>query len=611
MQICCPLCGTEYTDNNKVCRNCGNSLTGDQPGITGRLSAETVLDDRYVVVRTIGQGGMGAVYLALDKRLENRAVAVKEMSTNAVGRGNLQAAVAAFKQEASILISLKHQALPTIYDFFSRSEERWYLVMDYIVGKTLKEVARERGKITEEEVLDWARQLCNILGYLHSRQPPVIFRDLKPANIMISPDGTIKLIDFGIARHFHPGATADTAAYGSIGFAPPEQYGQEQTNVKSDIYALGATLHFLLTGLDPDSNPFTFEPPGKLAKVSTQLEKAIMRAVEFKPENRPRSAAEMLALLPVSPRVSASTSGTLPVNQGHGLETLDTTKKWFKSVTMAAAGILILSVIWLGFTKSGMDWQGNGKTESQASIGQSKQSKTVRAPLNETDRKLAEAVNGDDLAGVQQALDDGANSNTISPFATEERTVLAEAARSGNGDIVEVLLARGAGVDFTDVNGSTPLIYASDNGQLETVKKLLAAGAKVNATNIKGWTPLIGASFRGHAETVRVLLEAGADVNNANNDGQTAIIMAPYNRHTEVIQLLLKDGANINMQDSDGDTALYHAALMGNYSAARELVESGAALELKNRQGKTPLMIAEKLSQENIVDLLIKAGAKQ
>ncbi|MGE5458827.1 MAG: WG repeat-containing protein, partial [Methanobacterium sp.] len=142
-----------------------------------------------------------------------------------------------------------------------------------------------------------ARQICDILGYLHMQNPPIIFRDLKPANIMLTPQGQIKLIDFGIARHFRHGITADTSAYGSSGFAAPEQYGENQTDPRSDIYALGATLHYLLTCIDPSKTPFTFDPPSQYAKVSPRLETIIMKALELRSENRPNDVREMLDLL--------------------------------------------------------------------------------------------------------------------------------------------------------------------------------------------------------------------------------------------------------------------------------------------------------------------------
>jgi|GEM_PF-2769546 len=289
----CPVCNKENTENNSFCSECGHSFSVGQ---TGQLNPDTLLGNRYIIVKTLGQGGMGAVYLAMDTSLDNTAVAIKEMSTQAVG-GDLQAAIGAFKKEASLLVSLHHPQLPQIFDSFSRGEDRWYLVMDYIEGQTLKEVADSRGFIPEEDVLNWARQLGEILEYLHKQNPPIIFHDLKPANIMLTPEGRIKLIDFGIARHFRLESSPDTSTYVSGSFAPPEQYGENQTDPRSDVYALGATLHYLLTGQDPAKNPFIFEPPSQTVKVSPRLEMAIMKALEINAENRPGSIREMLDLL--------------------------------------------------------------------------------------------------------------------------------------------------------------------------------------------------------------------------------------------------------------------------------------------------------------------------
>lgn len=248
---------------------------------------------------------MGAVYLALDSKSKNKQVAVKEMSTRTVN-GKLQGAIAAFEKEAALLSSLRHPQLPRIIDFFSLDEEHRYLVMDYIEGLTLKEIAENNGKLDEVDVLNWGRQLCEILDYLHKQNPPIIFRDLKPANIMLTPEGRIKLIDFGIARHFRPGGTADTSAHGTRGFAPPEQYGTDQSDPRSDIYALGATLHYLLTAQDPAQNHFTFEAPSQMVKVSPWLEEAVMKALEVRPGNRPGSMQEMLHLLSSETSVAAA-----------------------------------------------------------------------------------------------------------------------------------------------------------------------------------------------------------------------------------------------------------------------------------------------------------------
>lgn len=291
----CPKCNTANPDKSKFCSQCGHTFNYSQ---TGKLNTDTLLEGRYLIIKTLGQGGMGAVYLALDQRLNNSAVAIKEMSTSTVKAGNLQNAISAFKQEASMLIKLRHPALPRIMDFFPVGADRWYLVMDFIEGVSLQQVVEQTGPIPENEVLQWAKQIGEILSYLHEQNPPIIFRDLKPSNIMLTPNGAIKLIDFGIARHFNQAGSVDTTQYGSHGFSPPEQYGTGQTDPRADIYSLGATLHCLLSGRDPKNNVFNFTPLRQIATVSAQTETAVMRALEMNPDHRPRNIQQFMALLP-------------------------------------------------------------------------------------------------------------------------------------------------------------------------------------------------------------------------------------------------------------------------------------------------------------------------
>ena len=254
-----------------------------------------MLNRRYRVVAQVGKGGFGAVYKAEDIYFGNRHVAVKEMSQSNLNAQELAEATRAFKQETLLLSKLKHPNLPSIYDQFNDAG-RWYLVMDFIEGETL-ETALERAngnRLPPSQALNIAFQVCSVLDYLHTRQPPIIFRDLKPANIMLTPTAHIYLIDFGIARHFKPGQTKDTAALGSSGYAAPEQYGKAQTTPRADLYGLGATLHQMLTGDDPSQSPFHFAPlrqRGLHADAAVaQLEALIMQLVDMDVHKRPASA---------------------------------------------------------------------------------------------------------------------------------------------------------------------------------------------------------------------------------------------------------------------------------------------------------------------------------
>ena len=310
----CPSCGTSSPGISNFCAKCGHALQG----ATGRLDAETLLEGRYVIIGLLGRGGMGAVYKAIDLRLDKTLVAIKEMSTAALGPGKLEKALEAFKKEASMLIKLRHHSLPRVTDFFSAGDDRWYLVMDYIEGKTLETIIQRLGRVLEKELIDWALQMCDVLGYLHGQEPPVIFRDIKPSNIMLTLNDEVKLIDFGIARHFNPATSSDTTSFASIGFAPPEQFGEGQTDHRSDIYSLGVTLHYLLTGVDPAKNPFKFAPPDQLVSASKELSDLVMQMVETDPMARPQGVGVIKnRLLGIREKVqgSASTEVIEPISE--------------------------------------------------------------------------------------------------------------------------------------------------------------------------------------------------------------------------------------------------------------------------------------------------------
>ena len=264
----CDTCGAANRVQATFCKACGQPLhisitngTTSSSTLTGLLSHQHMLKQRYVVLAQVGRGGFGAVYKAADTQFGNRLVAVKEMSQSNMNAQELLDALHSFKREALMLAGLTHPNLPRIYEQFM-DNGRSYLVMDFIDGKTLEDHLVDLGhtRLPIAKTLTIGLQLCDVLSYLHSRQPPIIFRDLKPANVMLTLTGHIYLIDFGIARHFKPGQSKDTTALGSTGYAAPEQYGKSQTTVRADIYSLGATLHQLVTGDDPSDSPFTFSP---------------------------------------------------------------------------------------------------------------------------------------------------------------------------------------------------------------------------------------------------------------------------------------------------------------------------------------------------------------
>lgn len=270
------------------------------------LSSGIILNNRYEIVRKIGGGGMGAVYLALDKNLGGVERAVKEMVQSTIEEEQHNKAIEDFKRESTILSSLDHPAIPTIYDyFFDQIEGRFYLVMKYISGGDLAARLRAApgGRIDERSVTEWALQIADVLSYLHNLPTTIVYRDLKPSNIMIDgKTGRLMLIDFGIARSINQEEKGVTAV-GTMGYAPPELFSG-QVEPRSDIYSLGSTMFHLLTGADPQNNPlliFDFQknprPRQINPQLSDQMERILMRCVEYNADSRFDTADQLYEAL--------------------------------------------------------------------------------------------------------------------------------------------------------------------------------------------------------------------------------------------------------------------------------------------------------------------------
>ena len=257
------------------------------------LQTGQILNQRYRIVALIGQGGFGAVYRASDINL-NMARAVKE---------NLDTSPEAqqqFQREAQILAGLRHPNLPAVTDYFFIPGLGQYLVMDFVEGQDLEQVRQgQGGKLDVGQVLNWVGQVCQALAYLHSQNPAIIHRDIKPANIKITPQGKAVLVDFGISKIYDPRLRTTVGARAiTPGYSPIEQYGQGQTDARSDIYALGATLYHLFTGRNPPSakerflNPHQLQKPTSIVpQLSQKVAESLLWAMEMHPEDRPESMA--------------------------------------------------------------------------------------------------------------------------------------------------------------------------------------------------------------------------------------------------------------------------------------------------------------------------------
>lgn len=308
----CDECGAANSENAAICMACQQPLpmlaaaptpapvvpvniapvatqqvVAGAPVSLGPLTPGTVLAGRYRILRELGQGGFGSVYQARDLQKRGRLVAIKQIDLGLLQPREMIVATDAFNRETTFLSTLSHPNLPKIYDHFT-DPSHWYLVMQYIKGKTLEEHLQQsrRGYLPTNRVLKIGLAVMDVLGYLHSQHPPVIFRDLKPANIMLTRGGRVYLIDFGIARRFAPEKQKDTGPLGSPGYAAPEQYGHKQTDERTDIYGLGATLQTLFIGRDPLELRQGLSPrrPGPLP---TELQSLLDSMLETDPAKRP------------------------------------------------------------------------------------------------------------------------------------------------------------------------------------------------------------------------------------------------------------------------------------------------------------------------------------
>lgn len=316
------------------------------------LRIGAIIDNRYKILRIIGRGGTSCVYLAENIRLHNYWAIKEVYKTDLAGNGAFKNTLIA---ESNILTRLRHPGLPAIVDIMYTSQA-FLIVMEYIQGVSLDKVLAEKGAQSEALVTKWAQQLCDVLEYLHSQRPPIIYRDMKPANIMLKPDGNVVLIDFGMAREFKDYSQHDTTNLGTHGYAAPEQYsGFRQTDARTDIYSLGVTLYHLVTGQDPCLPPYGLRPIRAVnSSLSYKLEQIIVKCTQLEPERRYQTVSSLKAdLAPNSSAPQVPMGFEEPVKKNNFL--------WVIPVVVVL--VLMIGVVAIVL---GMQATGNGDAGSSA-----------------------------------------------------------------------------------------------------------------------------------------------------------------------------------------------------------------------------------------------------
>jgi len=421
-----------------------------------------ILDNRYEVLSVVKSGAMGCVYKALDTHLDN-IVALKQMISTFSKPQDIVYAEQRFKEEAKLLAKLHHGGLPKVIDHFIvidpvSHKTAHYLVMSFIEGKDLETIISERKKkpFPVEQALDYFKQMLEILQYLHTQNPPVIYRDLKPSNIMLQ-NNKIFLVDFGIARIFSP--QQQGTAIGTSGYAAPEQY-RGSAEPRSDIYSLGVVMHYLLTGKNPQESMlplFTFEPPGKInPQIPEYLDKLITSMIDLVPTTRPESAVKISEIL--------KTGSRRPTSQSVSITT----------ASMPAVPTVVKTV---------------------------PKSTTIRGDKQKYN-SIIEAINHRDIEAVKVFIKTG---SYINGKTADGNSILHRAVTLGEKDIAELLISNGADVNSRGKDGLMPLHFACSEGNKEIMQLLLAKGADLYARSISGETPLDKAEEGNHIEIVAML----------------------------------------------------------------------------------------------------------
>jgi serine/threonine protein kinase len=580
------------------------------------LSTNTILQDRYHVVRPLGRGGMGAVYEAFDRRLSRR-VAIKE--TLVEGDDLRQA----FEREAHLLANLRHPALPNVLDHFSEAGGL-FVVMEFIPGDDLGAMLELHHSFPSAEVLRWADQLLDALSYLHALDPPVLHRDIKPANLkLIAPD-KIVLLDFGLAKG-RAGQMTHTdsrsvLAY-SPNYSPLEQIQGTGTDQRSDLYALGATLYHLLTGVKPpdaltratavvNGQPDPLRPAHQLDdQVTATLSAAITRALALNIDQRPRTASEMLHDLHNETAQSATTvpiadvdeitkinlsprpvPSIAPVEVSHReprrqiiVPVPEETRvvqrqsgrggrwKWIVALTLAVGLVALSSAFYLFY--NGANKRRGAPTPAPTVRSSPRPTPTpTPSPLENANEQTNSDSQAEAGPAELEARSRLARKNI--PFTEDAFTRVVE---KGDTDAVDLFLAAGMSPDTRDSHGKTALIAAASGGSDEISRKLLSKGADPNARAGDGSTALMEAAQNDHKKTTGVLLENNSDVNLADNDGRTALIRAAARGHSEMVRILLNRGARVDLKDNQGRDALMWAEINDHSDVINLLRKAGAA----------------------------------
>lgn len=587
-----------------------------------------IIKDRYRITNILGQGGVAITYRAINLKT-NCEVAIKVISLKQLDNWKQ---IELFQREAEVLAKLEHPAIPKYIDYFdieTKTDKAFYLVQQIASGKSLFELVENGWRTNEAEVKNIAQQILEVLAYLHSLEPPVIHRDIKPNNLIRSDDGTIYLVDFGAVQNtYYNTLMQGSTVVGTYGYMAPEQF-RGKALPATDLYSLGATLLYLLTHRSPAELP---QDTLKLdfrssVKISDSFAEWLDKLLE--PDLDDRFASAEIALselttIKINKSKSIISYLIIIILSVYFIPTIMNNQWWFLSVL----GFYPDNLCDIETLENFLKQEGHlSNVEPESRIDTLSCLILDKDISNETIIKII--LDSDDFA------------EDINSLNNNGRTLLCEASlrhnklRNDRYKLIKLLLEIGADVNLKDGDGNTPLFYVLDDINLDAAELLLKNGADVNIQGRIGQTPLFIArskdavnlliqykvsvnarEFRnsrtrlfsltqqGELELVEVLVENGADINIQDRIGQTPLFNAAYYKRTNVVKFILKHGANINIRDKRGRTPLFSAI---SRDVAKLIIDSGADVNARDNQGKTALFFIT--YKKEIVELLLDNGA--
>jgi ankyrin repeat protein/tRNA A-37 threonylcarbamoyl transferase component Bud32 len=616
----------------------------------------------YKVISLIGEGGMNRVYLVAD--VNGKQWALKQTREPSEISRTPEEVRDQFEREVLTLSSLSHPNLPILCEYFS-SGRHHYIVEEFVDGISLEKYILSH-RMSEIETLELAITLCNVLEYLHGRN--IIYRDLKPANIIVTKESTLKLLDFDISRTYKKGKKSDTIALGTPGYAAPETYGISQSDARSDIYSLGATLYHILTGDDPQEHPFIFEPIGYFRDdITDRLIEAVERALSRSPEMRYRSAVEMKkALMKIWGKSSAKPPSLVAflrrvVSQVFSIGSPHPQPQALKPAASGAhpAGGQSASAGGQGTQAAGQRAPGIGQGTPAAGkftpfnrlppLVQTSPGSGASLPnasnVNPHMQSVAPA------AGASSSISHGASApgagqpaaNSVPSKGSKTPVGFSGSQKSGHAedddDDDDDADVRGATLRGSDSMGRTPLHLAIIEGKDDRAFQMVLRGENVNRRDSSGMAPLDWALMFGRLAVARLLIEKGADLSLKDSDGKTALHRAVmlgcgdlaakmlksgadmyawddngclplhYARNCDIALLFFQEGFNPDSKNAEGRGFLHLYAQDGNLKFLELFINKGADCNIRDRDGRAPLHDAVLRHDEKALSLLIEKGA--